>query len=138
MIDPSTIVVEITQLIEERTGLSVYDGNVPSKVPESGGYIDPYVILWAGSGGDVGEVTADGMQVDDITVFDFQTTAVGAEPSIARSVGHGVNRALTNARVQSGRVRPSPDGFSTDRTIPDTTVAPSRHILPAQWRLITN
>ncbi|PSS42905.1 hypothetical protein C6401_15205 [Arthrobacter woluwensis] len=138
MTDPNTIVDHLVALIEERTGLTVYDGNVPSKVPESGGYIESYVVLWAGTGDDVGEVTADGMQVEDITVFDFQTTAVGATPSIARSVGHGVNRALTNARVQSGRVRPSPDGFSTDRTIPDTTVTPSRHMLPAQWRLITN
>jgi len=138
MADPTSLTDEVCTLLATVTGCAVYDGNVPAKLPETGGYIDPYIVVWAGTGDGVDEVTADGRQVEDITVFDFQTTAVGPAPNIARAVGHAVDRALTNARVGAGTVRRNLNGFTADRTIPDTTVTPSRHILPAQWRLITN
>jgi hypothetical protein len=119
-------------------GITVYDGYVPKAVPETDGYVDPYVVLWAGNPDAPDELPADGRQVDDSAIWDFQTTAVGANPDICRAVDHAVSGALTNLPVRTGHVRRNPDGFNQQPPILDTTTSPARLMLPRQWRLITN
>lgn len=116
----------------------VYDGYVPVKVAETDGYIDPYLVLWAGTGELPREQPADGREADGPLVWDFQVTAVGATPAICRAVDKAASQVLTNLMVRTGRVRRNPDGFNQQTPLLDTQVAPSRFYLPRQWRLITN
>jgi hypothetical protein len=116
----------------------VYDGYVPEKVPETGGYPDPYVVLWAGAGDGPPELTADGKEDSDVLIWDFQTTAVGATPAICRTVDQATRTALVNLVIGTGRVRRNPDGFNQQAPVLDTQATPSRFYLPRQWRLITN
>ena len=119
-------------------GITEYDGFVPVKVPETGGFIDPYVVLWAGTGDEPNELPADGRQAGDSLIWDFQTTAVGATPGICRAVDKAVKAALVNLPVGTGHVRRNPDGFNQQAPVLDTQTTPSRFMLPRQWRLITN
>jgi hypothetical protein len=116
----------------------VHDGFVPLKVPESGGFIDPYIVLWGGGGDGPPELTADGKESLDTLIWDFQTTAVGATPDICRAVDQATRSKLVNLAVGTGRVRRNPDGFNQQSPILDTQSTPSRFMLPRQWRLITN
>lgn len=118
--------------------LGVHDGYVPVKVPETDGYVDPYVVLWAGTGDGPPELTADGKDSTGTLVWDFQTTAVGATPAVCRAVDQAVSAKLTNLVVGTGRVRRNPDGFNQQAPVLDTQETPSRFYLPRQWRLITN
>ena len=138
MVDPSTLTGPVRAALRTVPGITEYDGFVPEKVPETDGYPDPYVVLWAGSGDEPDELTADGVQDGDSIIWDFQTTAVGATPEICRAVDHAVNTALTNLMVRTGRVRRNPDGFNQATPILDTQTSPARFMLPRQWRLITN
>lgn len=119
-------------------GLGVHDGFVPVKVPETDGYPDPYIVLWAGTGDGPNETAANGKQGTDTLVWDFQTTAVGATPAICRAVDQAISLVLVNLVVGTGRVRRNPDGFNQQSPILDTQSTPSRFYLPRQWRLITN
>lgn len=138
MVDPSALTGPVLTALRAVQGITVYDGAVPKAVPETDGYIDPYVVLWAGVGDEPNELTADGIQDGDSIVWDFQTTIVGADPSICRSVDTAVSIALRNLRVRTGRVRRNPDGFNQDIPRLDTETSPARYWLPRQWRLITN
>ena len=138
MVDPSTLTGPVLAALRAIPGITVYDGLVPNSVPETDGYIDPYVVLWAGTGDEPDEQPADGVQDGDSIVWDFQTTAVGADPSICRAVDNAVQDALRNLRVRTGRVRRNPDGFNQATPILDTQTSPARLMLPRQWRLITN
>lgn len=128
----------VLQVLRAVPGVTVYDGHVPVKVPETDGFPDPYIVLWAGTGDGPGELPADGRQADDSLVWDFQTTAVGADASICRAVDLQVQAKLTNLRVGTGLVRRNPDGFNQQAPVLDTQTTPSRMFLPRQWRLITN
>lgn len=119
-------------------GLGVYDGFVPEKIPETGGYVDPYIVLWAGTGDGTREATSCGRDSADTVIWDFQTTAVGATPGICRAVDQALSLVLMNLAVGTGRVRRNPDGFNQQSPILDNQATPSRHYLPRQWRLITN
>jgi hypothetical protein len=120
-------------------GISFYDGYVPERVPEAGGHVLPYVVLYAGDGAPVvEEVTSSGHQPTDTLVWDFQITAVGATAGVCRAVARDVRAALTNLRVGTGLVKPNPEGFNQQVPYPDTSVTPARFILPLQWRLNTN
>lgn len=138
MVDPADLVAPVTAALEAIGGTSFYDGFVPEKVPETGGYIDPYIVLWAGVGDDSDELPACGIQDGDSIVWDFQTTAVGADPEICRAVARDIKASLTNLSVRTGRVRRNPDGFNQQTPILDTQTTPARFMLPLQWRLITN
>lgn len=139
MVDAQLLSKAVYAALQTVPGLSgVHDGFVPEKVPETGGYIDPYVVLWAGTGELPREQPADGRELDGPLVWDFQTTAVGASPDICREVDKAVSLVLTNLVVRTGRVRRNPDGFTQQAPILDTTESPSRFYLPRQWRLITN
>jgi len=115
-----------------------HDGYVPEKVPETDGYVDPYVVLWAGTGDSPREQPADGREPDGPLIWDFQTTAVGATPAVCRAVDQAVSLVLKNLVLGTGRVRKNPDGFNQQSPILDTQETPSRFYLPRQWRLITN
>lgn len=119
-------------------GLSFYDGFVPEKVPETDGYVDPYVVLWAGTGDNPPELTSCGTQSTDTLIWDFQTTVVGADPDTCRRAAKDVTTRLMNLRVGTGKVRTNPDGFNQATPILDTQTSPARFMLPLQWRLITN
>jgi hypothetical protein len=119
-------------------GPGVYDGFVPEKLPETSGFIDPYIVLWAGAGDGPGDLTADGKESLDTLIWDFQTTAVGANAAICRQLDQAIRTALVNLVVGTGRVRRNPDGFNQNVPYLDTQTSPSRFMLPRQWRLITN
>ena len=138
MVDPSTLTSPVLAALRALPGITVYDGAVPKSVPETGGYIDPYVVLWAGTGDEPDELPADGVQDGASLTWDFQTTTVGADPGICRSLDADVNAALRNLRIRTGRVRRNPDGFNQQAPILDTQTSPARYMLPRQWRVITN
>jgi hypothetical protein len=138
VVDPDTLTGPVREAIASVPGITEHDGYVPERVPETGGYIDPYVVLWAGTGDEPNELPADGLQDGDSIIWDFQTTAVGATPEICRAVDHAVTGKLLNLRVRTGRVRRNPDGFNQQTPILDTQTSPARFMLPRQWRLITN
>ena len=138
MADPVALVANIRAALATLANVSIFDGQVPTKVPEAGGYILPYVVIWAGVGDNPDELPSDGLHDTDTLIFDFQTTAVGASSDICRRVAIDVKTRLTNTRVGTGRVRPNPDGFQQQTPIPDNSVTPARYMLPIQWRLITN
>ena len=138
MVEPNTLTSPVLDALQAVPGITVYDGYVPDRVPETDGYIDPYVVLWAGNPDEPDELPSDGVQAGDSIIWDFQTTAVGATPDICRAVDHAVSGVLTNLRVRTGRVRRNPDGFNQQYPILDTQTSPARHMLPRPWRLITN
>jgi len=138
VIDPDSLTGPVLAALAAVPGITVYDGYVPDKVPETGGFIDPYVILWAGSPDEPRELTTDGVQDSDSVVWDFQTTTVAATHGLCREVNHAVTTALRNLRVRTGKVRTNPDGFNQQYPILDTQTSPARFMLPRQWRLITN
>lgn len=139
MTDAAALRAELKALLEAATGFTWYPaGRVPSRLPETGGTIDPYGLLASGLGGLFDEVTACGDQAVGSVIFDFQTTVVAADPWIALDAAQPTRDALLNARVGNGTVRPNPQGFTVDAPIPDNSTVPSRHMYPEQWRLITN
>ena len=138
MVEPDSLTGPVQAALEAVPGAGFYDGFVPARVPETGGFIDPYVVLWAPNPDEPDELPADGRQDGDSVVWDFQTTAVGATPAICRAVDAEVRRRLTNLPVRTGRVRRNPDGFNQQAPTLDTQTSPARFMLPRQWRLITN
>ncbi|MGN7250052.1 hypothetical protein [Arthrobacter sp. SAFR-014] len=138
MVEPAALTGPVMAALETLPGLSAWDGYVPQELPETGGYVDPYVVLWAGTGDEPDELTACGRQDGDSIIWDFQTTSVGATPEICRAVDYAVTGALTNLPVRTGRVRRNPDGYNQQPPILDTQTTPARFMLPRQWRLITN
>lgn len=138
MVDATQLANTITTKLRTLPGVSTFDGQVPSKVPEAGGYILPYVVLWAGIGDNPDELPSNGMHSQDTLVWDFQTTTVAASADTCRRVANDVKKLLTNLPAGTSRVRPSPDGFQQQQPIPDNSIIPVRYMLPIQWRLITN
>jgi len=118
--------------------VTFYDGDVPEKVPQTGEYIDPYVVLWAGMGENPFEPTSCGTHDTSTTVWDFQLTVVAATADTCRRVASAVFGRVINLQVGTGRVRPNPDGFNQQSPLLDTTTSPARFMLPLQLRLITN
>ena len=111
MVDPDSLTGPVLAALRAIPGITVYDGAVPKSVPETGGYIDPYVVLWAGVDDEPDELPADGRQDGDSAIWDFQTTTVGADAGICRNVTAAVSGALLNLPVRTGRVRRNPDGL---------------------------
>ena len=138
MADPSALAAAVRTALEALPDVSVFDGHVPAKVPEIGGYVLPYVVLWAGIGDNPGEQTSCGTHSTDTLIWDFQTTAVASSADACRRAAQDVKITLTNLRAGTGRIRPNPDGFQQQQPIPDNSVTPARFMLPTQWRLITN
>jgi hypothetical protein len=118
--------------------LGFHDGFVPEDLPETGGYIDPYVVLWGGIGDNPFEPTACGTHSTDTLVWDFQTTVVAASASACRQAAQAVKASLVNLVVGTGKVRPNPDGYNQQSPILDTQTIPARFMLPLQWRITTN
>ncbi|MBG6085815.1 hypothetical protein [Zhihengliuella flava] len=115
-----------------------YDGYVPAKVPEAGGYILPYVVLWAGDGEPADQQAACGLQGTSSLLWDFQTTCVASSPEACRAVARDVRAALTNLPAGTGRIKPNPDGFQQNVPVLDPTATPARFMLPVPWRITTN
>jgi hypothetical protein len=138
VVEPSALVSTTLAALRTIPGITVYDGSVPTSVPQAGAYINPYIVLWAGNGDEPDELTADGIQDGDSIVFDFQTTVVGANPDICRAVTKAAKAKLTNLQAGTGRIRRNPEGFNQQSPILDTQTSPARFMLPLQWRLITN
>lgn len=138
--NPAILYVKIRTQIQGLAGLTVFDGQVPSKVPtDAGGYILPYVAIFAGIGEDLPEERSLTQLVDmDVLDWRFQTTCVGASANIAMSVAHSVRLALSNLPVGGGFVKPDTDGFTAGVPLSDNQVTPARFFLPLMWRLITN
>ena len=138
MVDVSLLVADVDTALRTLPQITVFDGHVPAKVPEMGGYVLPYVVIWAGIGDEPQEQTSCGVHSTDTLIWDFQTTTVGATADVCRRVAQDVKTALNNLPTGTGRVRPNPDGFQQQTPILDTSVTPARFMLPVQWRLITN
>ncbi|XAZ30671.1 hypothetical protein AAHB34_16120 [Paenarthrobacter ureafaciens] len=117
MADINALVAQVTALEGEITGTTNYDGHVPTKVPEAGGYILPYFVNWFGTGDNPDEVTSDGNQPTDSLIWDFQITAVASNAAACRSVAQGIEAEAQeppyrerHAATQPGRVpAASPD-----------------------------
>ena len=122
----------------QAAGVTFYDGQVPEKVPETEGFIDPYVVLWAGVGDNPFEPTACGTHNEDTLVWDFQTTVVAASADTCRAAARAVRSRLVNLTMGTGRVKPNPDGFNQQAPVADNQTTPVRYMLPLQWRLTTN
>lgn len=138
MAESNELYLAVEAALQTVPGITVYDGYVPDVLPETDGYIDPYVVVWSGSGANPDEVASCGRQDTATLIWDFQTTVVGAAPSTCRLVAQAVEALLTNFRAGTGRVRRNPDGFNQQYPILDTQTSPARFMLPLQWRLITN
>lgn len=141
MADPAALLATIKDALNGMAGINgrVYDGYVPDDLDtDAGGYILPYVVIWAGIGDGVDEPTLNSVYDSDGLVYDFQTTAVGPAPGHVRTVAGQVKTALTNLPAGTGRVKPNPDGFNQQSPIADTNTSPTRFYLPLQWRLQTN
>lgn len=115
-----------------------FDGNVPEKVDETDGFIDPYVVLWGGLGENPFEPTACGTHNSDTLIWDFQLTVVAASPDLCRRVARAVRLKVLNMVIGTGRVKPNPDGFQQQAPIRDAQVTPNRFMLPLQMRITTN
>lgn len=138
MVDPTALVADVKAALAGLGGVTLFDGYVPVKVPEAGGYILPYVVLWAGVGDNPEELTSCGEHGTDTIVWDFQTTVAGSTPDVCRRVTADVKATLTNRRTGTGKIRPNSDGFQQQEPILDPSVTPARFMLPIPWRLITN
>lgn len=138
MADPTTFPAVIEAAVLQVPGMSFYDGFVPKVLPESGGYIDPYTVLWSGLGDNPREPTSCGTHNQDTVIWDFQTTVVGPSADVCRRAARLVQQRLVNLPLGTGRVVPNPDGFNQQSPILDTQASPSRFMLPLQWRAITN
>lgn len=138
MADPVALTDGVESALKTIEGIAVFDGFVPTKVPEAGGFILPYVVLWAGVGDNPEELPSSGDHDTSTLIWDFQTTIVAASPDVCRRVTSDVKALLTNRRTGTGRIRPNPDGFQQQQPILDTSVTPARFMLPIPWRLITN
>lgn len=141
MVDPNTLADLLLAKLRSLPdiGARVYDGQVPERVPEAGGYIRPYIAFHAGLAADLpGERDLSGLV--DLTVADWsaQTTVVGPDAGICRRAAQQVATALTNLPIGGGWLMPDPDAFRVTKPIPDNQVTPARLYLPLQWRLITN
>lgn len=119
-------------------GITVYDGDVPEKVPQVEGNVLPYFVLWSGLPDNPDEVTADGKQVGDSFIWDFQITVVASNPPACRAAARSLQMKLLNMKLGTGKVRPNPDSFKRDAPLLDTSVSPARFMLPTFWRNITN
>lgn len=134
MVDLASRRAAILALLRTLPGVTVYDGYVPKAVPEAGGYVLPYVVLWAGVDDEIPERDLSGRVDMDGSRWDFQTTAVGAAASICAAVASDVRRALANHPMGTYYVLPNPDGFNREVPRLDPSVTPSRFFLPQQWR----
>jgi hypothetical protein len=135
--DPIVLYAGIRAPLTALPGVSVFDGQVPAKVPaDSAGFVLPYVAIYAGAGNDL-EAERDSTGLVDTGVLDmpFQTTCVGASALTCLAVARDVRRALANHPVGAGFIKPA--GFDTQVPIPDNQVTPARFYLPLQWRLTT-
>lgn len=138
MVDPVALHALILPRLDVLPGSTAYAGQVPTKLPVDGaGYVLPYIVLYAGLGGDVPEERDLSGLVDTDTVdWPFQTTCVGASSTICLALARDVSRALTNLPVGNGFVKPA--GFETPMPLVDNQVTPARYYMPLQWRLLTN
>lgn len=128
----------VISALEVATGVTVYDGDVPDKVPEDeAGFIEPYVVLFSGDGDSLPETDLSGRLDTAGLRWDFQTTSVGASPAACSGVAVVVRRTLINFELGTYHVLPSPSGFTGNVPVKDTTVSPHRFMLPRMWRLDT-
>lgn len=121
-----------------RTGVAVYDGEVPDDIPEDeAGFIEPYVVLFSGDGDALPETDLSG-RVDTAGLrWDFQTTSVGASPAVCSAVARNVRLTLTNFPLGTYHVLPSPMALGVSAPLKDTDTTPARFFLPREWRLDT-
>jgi hypothetical protein len=141
-IDPYVLYIKARDRLGTITKLggNIYDGVVPTSLPKDvNGYIKPYVVIFAGTGGDLLGETSYTQETDmDVLSWPFQTTVVAADVISCMRLGHDVRIALTNHPVLGGFIRP--DGYSeTGALLPqrDDQVTPARFFLPLQWRITT-
>lgn len=141
MVDPNTLADLLLAKLRSLPdiGARVYDGQVPERVPEAGGYIRPYIAFHAGLAADL-PAERDLSGLVDLTVADWsaQTTVVGPDAGICRRAAQQVATALTNLPIGGGWLMPDPDAFRVTKPLTDNQVTPARLYLPLQWRLITN
>lgn len=138
MADPTLYRQQVYAALQSLPGITAYDGYVPKKLPEDENhFILPYVVLWAGAGGEIPERDLSG-RVDIAGLrWDIQTTAVGATPGVAADVGRAVYLRLSNMELGTHCLLPNPDGFSQSVPMLDPTETPVRFMLPQPWRLDT-
>lgn len=140
-VDPNTLhdllLVKLRALPD--IGARIYDGYVPDRVPEAGGYIRPYALVMGGLGADLPE-ERDLTRLTDTGVIDWapQINVAAADPRTCRLAAQQISAALTNTWHSGGWLQPDPDGYRVNTPILDNQVTPARFYLPLPWRLITN
>lgn len=139
MANPHVYRQQVWDALKTLPGITAYDGHVPVKVPQdAAGFILPYVVLFAGEGGEVPGERDMSNRVDlDGIRWDFQTTSVGASPGVCAQVARAVTLRITNLEIGNSHVVPNPEGFDQPTPVRDSTETPARFMLPRQWRLET-
>lgn len=141
MVDPIALSDELLAKLRALpdVGERIYDGYVPDKVPEAGGYVRPYALVMSGLGTDL-PAERDLSKLTDIDVLDWhpQVNAVGATARQCRQVAHQISQALTNTWIGGGWLQPDEDAFRVNTPVLDDQVTPARFFLPLPWRTITN
>lgn len=137
MADPTLYRQQVYAALQSLPGITAYDGYVPEDLPEDANhYILPYVVLWAGAGGEIPERDLSA-RVDTAGLrWEVQTTAVGADPGICADVARAVYLRLANLELGTHYLLPDPDRVQTVPVL-DPTETPVRFMLPQPWRLDT-
>lgn len=138
MADPIQYRAVVIAALRTLSGVTVYDGYVPAKVPtDAAGYILPYVVFHGGTGDEIPERDLSNLVDLGGLRWDFQTNAVAANADICARVANDVRRKLTNLPVGKAHLLPNPDGFRQETPLRDSSETPARFMLPAPWRLET-
>lgn len=118
------------------TRATVYLGHVPDTVetiPNSGGLIRPYVVLWPNLPAPAGEEPVAGGP--DLTGqhVRFTVTAVASDPVTMLRTLDDVRPNLTGCPVGDGIIRPDAEQQSSVRPLIDPDIRPARHYMPTDW-----
>lgn len=140
MVDPNALHDALIAKLEALPdiGARIYDGYVPDRVPEVGGYIRPYALVMGGMGADL-PAERDLSRLTDVGVLDWapQINVAAPTPTQCRQAAQQIRAALTNTWIGGGWLQPDPDAFRITTPILDNQVTPARFYLPLSWRLTT-
>lgn len=140
LLDEVTLADELEAALRSITELGgrVHNGSVPNAVETRGGFIRPYVVMFAGLAGDLPLEVCLAREVDRrVLNWNPQINCVGADPNQALGVAVAVKNKLTGLRIGNHWMKPDSDAFRINRPQLDTQVSPARFFLPVSMNLLT-
>lgn len=130
--------LEAALLSISNLGGRVHNGYVPAKVEEAGGFIRPYVVIFAGLAGSLPLERCLAKEVDPLLLdWTPQINCVGADAGQALAVAVDVKKKLTGLKLGNHWLKPDDDAMKLARPIPDMQVRPARFFLPVSMTLLT-